>query len=321
MAEKKSSHFSSQSGEWLSRITPTEKEILTLLSNEYLTIKQIALRRKTSVRAVQKIVKKLRKKGVINSANKAVRNFQSTRFAIRLHAQEFHINIIFKDERYKELQKKSNYIYIDGNTIRLSKDSIEIYSAQEFFGDNTIKAFSRSIEYWNRLFVKLENQFKIIILKHRVDNIKLVNEHYAEVNNELAKECEIKGERIKIHTDEDGKMWFTIDKSFNVNEAETLHPETAKRDMQEVIQPFFNDLRKGNFYTPSEMKEILNQLIYNQAQQATNIGKSIELENKLAINIKEHLKLVRRLNKAVDWVTEEKKYVQRTREQKTLKDF
>jgi DNA-binding CsgD family transcriptional regulator len=321
VVEKKSSHFSSQSGDWLSRLTPTEKEIISLLSNEFLTVKQIAVRRKTSVRAVQKIVKQLRKKGVINSANKTVRNFQSTKFVIRLHGQEFKIDIIFKDERYKELKEKSNYIYVDGNTIRLSKDSIEVYSAREFFGDNTIKAFSRSIEYWNRFFIKLENQLKIIILKSRVENIKIVNEHYAEVNNELAQECEVRGERIKLYTDEDGKLWFTIDNSFNLHEAETLHPETAKRDMAEVIQPFFNDLRKGNFYTPSEMKEILNQLIYNQAQQATNIGKSIELENKLAINIKEHLKLVKKLNRAVDWVTEEKKYVQRMKEQKTLKDF
>lgn len=46
-------------------ITQTEKEILHYLCYEFLTIKQISIRRKTSVRAVYKIIDKLKKKGII----------------------------------------------------------------------------------------------------------------------------------------------------------------------------------------------------------------------------------------------------------------
>ena len=42
----------------------------------------------------------------------------------------------------------------------------------------------------------------------RKQNIRMVNSHYAEINNELSKECEKKGYKIRIHGTDDGKLWF-----------------------------------------------------------------------------------------------------------------
>jgi len=162
---------------------------------------------------------------------------------IRLHGQEFNIKIIYKDDKYKYLLDRINTTKIDDNTIRLYKNSIEVYSGKSFYADNAQKATADSIDYWNRFFARLENEFKVILIKPRAQNIKLVKNHYAEINNELAIECEKKGDKINIYAREDGKLWFSIDNSFNLKEAETQHSSTAKADMEEVVQPFFNDLR------------------------------------------------------------------------------
>lgn len=243
------------------KLTKAERDVLHFLTDEFLTIKQIAIRRRTSIQAVYKIASSLKKKGLINKGLKKVENFQPTfqpfQPKIRLHGQEFNVKLLYKDYKYREILKKSNTIITDGNTIRLYKNSIEVYSGQSFFADTTQKATVRSFKYWNRFFSRLEHDLKVILVKPRSQNIKLVNQHYAETNNEFAEECEKKADKIRVYTNEDGKLWFTIDNSFNLHEAETLHPQTAKHDMSDAIRPFFNDLRDNKPPTLSDIMKIM----------------------------------------------------------------
>lgn len=273
----------------LPTLTKTEKVILYLISEEFLTTKQIAIRRKCSTSIIHRHERNLRKKGVLNRANQAVHKSQSTyepsaesdprqphaeggavhEKQKRLHGQEFNAGILYKDERYKK--KIGQVMIIDGNTVRCYRDSIEVYSGQSFFADDVQKATAKSMEYWARFLVRLENDLKIILVKPRAQNIKLVNQHYAEVGNELAIECEMKGDKVRIYANDDGKLWFTIDNSFNLREAETLHPQTAKEDMQDVIVPFFNDLRDKKPPMLSEMMDALDKTVRIHQETASGL--------------------------------------------------
>ena len=268
-----------KSGHRLPELTPIEKEVLNMVAIEYLTAKQVSIRRQCSTQMVYKIVRSLRKKGALTSTNKMVANFLSTmqpKNQIRLHGQEFNIKIIYKDHRYKDKIKKSNQIHIDGNTIRLYKNSLEVYGGQSFFGDDVQKATAKSIQYWDKLFTRLENDLKILIVKNRAQNIKVVNQHYAEINNGLATDCEMKGDKIKIYTTEEGKLWFLIDNSFNLHEAETVHPETSKQDMQDSIRPFFNDLRDNKPPTMSELMCAIKQVIDINKETAAGLNAVVQ---------------------------------------------
>lgn len=234
-------------------LTNAEKEVLLLLTEDFLTPQKIAIRRKCTRQAVFKILKTLKNKGAYDLGLRMVDKSLSTcqpcqptfrmENKIRLHGQEFNIKILFKDGRYiNALEKGANVLYTDGNTTRLFKDSIEIYSGQNFYAEDVQKATVKSFEYWNRFIARLEHDLKVILLKPRSQNIRLVNQHYAEINNELAKECEKKADKIRIFTNDDGKLWFLIDNSFNLHEAETVHPKTAQQDMT-AVKAFFNDVR------------------------------------------------------------------------------
>lgn len=243
-------------------LTPIEAEVLYLLTKEFLTVKQIAIRRQKSTQSIYNIRQNLRKKGVIDSLNKEVAKtrgtlqpFATSGHKIRLHGQEFNIKILYKDRRYKEHLAKHNTLYIDGNTIRLYRDSIEVYGTHSFYAETAQKATARSMVYWRRFFTRLEHDLKVILVKNRYNNIKLVNHHYSEIDNELARECNIKADKIRVYTTEDSKLWFMIDNSFNLDEAETLHPETAKQDMQDIVSQFFNTLR-DNPQAPSMIQLI-----------------------------------------------------------------
>lgn len=270
-------------GQGVPKLTKAEAEVLHLLADEFLTVRQASIRRKCSPQNIYEILTKLKKKGMINRCFKQLEKNQPTLQAnsnqIRLHGQEFNINIIYKDQRYKQGLEKCNTINIDGNTIRLYRNSIEVYSGKSFYADDTQKATIKSFEYWNRLFVRLEHDLKIILIKPRSQNIRLVNQHYAETNNELSEECEKKAEKIRIYANDDGKLWFTIDNSFNLHEAETQHPVTAKQDMGNVVKPLFNDLRDKKHYLPSEIRTTVNatlKLVHEVAAAQLNQTKIME---------------------------------------------
>lgn len=263
--------------------TKNEKEILYLLTTEYLTPKKISIRRQTSVQAVYKIIKKLKQKGLINKTYERVEKNRPTKQPlglkmIRLHGQEFNIQILWKDKkRYDGLRVKGNLLSIDNNTVRLYNNSIEIYSGQNFYADDVQKATARSLVYWNRFITRLEDTLNVILIKPRKHNIRLINSHYAETGNELSGSCRESGDKIRVYTTEDSKLWFVIDNSFNLEEAETLHPETSKHDMQDVVKPFFNDLRDHNPPKLSEIMVMIKEVISINKETASGLNSVVEM--------------------------------------------
>lgn len=302
---KKGSLFTqkgSQKGSFSRKVKPkiskVEKEILMLISDGYLTPKRIAVRRQTSVRAVQKIIKKLKEKGFINLAQKKVRfsrptlsNFDRKHY-IRLHGQEYRIKILWKGNKYTRLLKKGNQIQIDENKIRLFDKSIIIHIAHSFYAATAYKATAKSIQYLDTLLARLEHQLGVILTKDKYHNIKLVAHHYSEIKNELAKKCNVDKEKIKIYAKEDGKVWFEIDNSLNLHEAETKHPKTAEQDMQEAVQPFFNGLRENPGYTPGFVLESLGK-----TDEA--MDKIIKIQGIFDKNMMSHIAAVKELGSGV----------------------
>ena len=260
----------------VSKITKAEKEVLHLLTKEFLTVKQIAIRRKTSDKAVYKIISKIKKKGILTGLNKRGDTIQPKPQECRLHGQQFHINILYKDHRYKSHIKKTNMIELDGNTIMMYPNSVEIYSNTSFYADDEHKATFKSLLYWNRIFRKLENQLSIILIKSRKQNIKLVQQHYAETNNEIAKDCNNQADKIRIYAQEDGKLCFMIDNSFNLNEAETTHPTTAKRDYTQFKKQI-NDWRINNPPTLSEIMHLVNEMAETNKETAAGLNTVVNL--------------------------------------------
>ena len=271
------------------KLSPVETEILHLLTVEFLTPKQVSNRRGTTSEATYKIIRKLKEKGLINRYFQKVDFFQcptqpkSTFEGLRVHGLEFNIKLIYKSEKYRCSLLKGNIFVLDGNTIRLYSDSLEVYGNKSFYGEDENKAMRQVFNYFNRFFIKLESHLKIVIVKPRSQNISIVKCEFAEVNNELARDCGDKSEKIKVFTRGDGKLWFLIDNSFNLHEIETVHRDTAKRDMQ-AVRKQFNDMRDNNPPTLSEVLELIYLVTEQNKETAAGLTSVVELmkpKNKL----------------------------------------
>ncbi|NIQ17177.1 MAG: hypothetical protein GTO02_23190, partial [Candidatus Dadabacteria bacterium] len=244
--------------------------------------RKIAIMRNTSVRAVYKIIKRLKEKGVFSNETKRVHRVHNLGPTCepyklknkgpywRIHGQEWHIRVLYDSEFYKSVVHSSPSIQINGHRILVYKNVIKIYGKMDFIGDKLEVALRRSVEYWDRFFTRLENHFKVVLVKPRAHNIRQVNCHIAEVNNGIAKEARIKKEKIKFYCREDGKLWFQCDHSFKLDEAEFLHPKTNYPDASS-FEKYFNDLRVNGPMLISEIQKFM-QL---QIKQSTKHGQQI----------------------------------------------
>lgn len=304
MAEKKKKMVYSNGllSPHISKLTKTEKEILYSITEEFLSLKQIQQRRKCSKQAIYKHIRSLKNKGAFGLGNNGLLfrgTCQPNPNDVRLHGQEFNIKVLWQDQFYQKKLIKSNILFINGHTIKLYRNAIEIYSGEgiSFYGKDEQEADRKSIIYWKRFFGILEHELKVIILKNRVRNIKEVNHHYARGNSEICeKNLEEERGKIRIYAEEDGKLAFITDESFGGKEDETLHPITGKRD-RGAIDKQINDWRINDPPTNSELATISKETQDNLnvlMEMNRDLPKNIQL---LAQQIESHLALIKEYRK------------------------
>lgn len=186
------------------------------------------------------------------------KNLKNFRHYVRLHGLEFRIRILMGSHFYDQQIKKDNLIpLLDGHKVRLHKESIRIWAIdKDFSAEDEIRASALAMQYYHRLFMRLEHELKVELLKPRKHNIKVVNHHYSEVDNELSKEYHKKNLKLNVYCEDSGRLWFKIDNSFQLHEAETVHPDTAEEDMSKV-KHHFNDIRSKPHYDLSEISQFM----------------------------------------------------------------
>ncbi len=219
--------------------------------------------------------------------------------------------------------QRSDTLFIDSNTVRLYKNSIEIYSGQSFFGKTTEEVEKRSLEYWQRFFARLEHDLKIVIIKHRAKNIKIVNQHWERGDSELSENAYENKNRVWVYAEEDGKLCFITDDSFGFREDETVHPKSAKKD-RKAVDKQVNDWRLNNPPTQSELAKNINQITQTVQQQSEMVSGLPETLNKLEEQIKAHLKLIQEYRQEnIKWRKNMKKKVEKelNTKQKKLNDW
>lgn len=256
-------------------MTKRQQIVLRMLKEDFLIQAEIARRLKISRPAVCKIIKRLRNKGLLdnysNPTKKGVLPSDPLKAyqQIRLHNQRLSIRILINSKFYMRLLKQNNTLNMDNNTIKLYRKCLVIYSNNSFFGKDAEEADAKSLKYWFKIIHRLQNQFKITLLKDRYTNIKVTNSHYANIENDLAIQANKRKQYIRIKAD-DNKTWLLTDNSFNLNELETVHPETAYHDMQQTILPFMKTLHKNPKVLDhlqlhaTQMTQIVDQLTINQ---------------------------------------------------------
>lgn len=254
----------------------TQEEELIALLKDHLTLKEIASRRKISVRAIQKQIKKLKDKGILMGSSLRGFVFRSTTTPspktnlIRLHGQEFNLTLKFKGSDYQP----NKILTFENCTIRTFNNSVEVYSLKSFYGKSGYETKKYSIDYFNSYFLRLADYLNVYF-----KSVREVNAHYSEVENELAQDYNKKGAKLYLKGS-DHKTWLKVDFSLKENELELVHPQRSLEDTDKVIKPFFDSLRDKPF-TAYDFRDL-----YNLTEA------SIKNQERYMVNIENHLKAI-----------------------------
>lgn len=292
-------------------LSQDQKEVLDMIINDNEIPRRIALRRKTSKEAVNKIIRKLKAKGFLKGRfdggvvkgdplprwGGCQRDTQTTltsygKHVIRLHGQEFNAKILFRSAIYDRTRAATPKLQIQGCTVRLFPRSLEIYcdKSRSFLGASAMEALRSSQPYWDRVFRDIEAHLGILLIKPGHAPTQ-VNAHFAELQNELADQAIKEDKIINLPDPKDSKTWLLVDYSKREPELETIHPKSALMDMQEVVQPFFDDLR--SYYARTGERLILSDFLKGMDSLAAN-------QAVFDANMKSHIGAVQALGKAVN---------------------
>jgi|26BtaG_2_1085354.scaffolds.fasta_scaffold01215_13 hypothetical protein len=146
------------------------------------------------------------------------------------------------------INKTTPSITIKKHKIWLAKDSIIIYSpkTKSYFSDSAKSSKNLAIFKFLDIVRSIESRFNISLKINKNYQFSVCRQHYSLIKNELAKLYNHPRRKLEIFY-QDGRLWFLIDNSFNLEEAETVDPIKADKDMDKAIKPFFNSLREAPF--------------------------------------------------------------------------
>lgn len=298
-------------------LSKSQIEILKGLSN-FLTINQIAKYRNTSRTSVYKGLKILLRKGFISKLGKAsfsitdkgkegLHSITEFKGKIRLHNFSIKAKVLESPTNWNIKRNEIVFLKCFNKQVSLGKNNdyeisnifnIKIKSTPKSiifympttYGNTIEEALEQSMDLFFKNISKVENLFKIRLIKDNKISIEIISQHYARLNDSLAKIYQKENDKLFI-TGDDGKVWLIADLSFNVNELEAIHTINAQDDLNSV-SGFLNDLRK-NPTTFSEQKEInnqfqniLSQVIEVQHLESRNIIKHQKVLDEMLITLK-----------------------------------
>lgn len=266
-------------------LTKTEKLFLEKVSLGITTPKKLMLSTKLKKTRVYKVLADLKRKGYLKNT---MENTDPTipykkGNYVRLHGVHFNIKILYQDERYSKIRNNNNRIikWVGGHKLVLYKNNIDLYGKCSFEASFVEKAFFDSLAYWDKLIARLESEYKVILTKPRSQNIKVCMIHYADVNNNIAKECVLQGgDGLHLYGREDGKLWCLVDCSMGRFELEFVHPETAKEDFEKVVGRHINDWRYNEPPTNTEIMAILRDIVAANKETANGLSAVVQLLSK-----------------------------------------
>ena len=181
-------------------------------------------------------------------------------------------------------------IFYKGRKVWLTNRSVILYEKSSYLAETATDAKSHAIYNFISLIKSLERLLHADFTERagRQYSFKVSRQHYALIKNALAKQYDAEGKKLNIYSDKG--LWFVIDNSFNLHEAETVHQETADTDNLK-IQNFFNSLKEQPL-TTGFILDVMHGIQQNQLVFAQNMGSHIKVIKDLGNGVNELASLI-----------------------------
>jgi hypothetical protein len=183
--------------------------------------------------------------------------------------------------------------------------SITIYfpSWKRYFVDEARFGYNFAVSDLNVLLNKLEQVFNVSFLIDDKYIFKCSGQHHGLIHNSLAKMYNRDKTKLNVY-DKNGEFWLLIDNSnpegFGLNEVETISKVNAVKDMDDVVSPFFNQLRETELM-PRDILRMFKELIDDRKYYAENMRSHVQAIQDLSKGVNELREQIR-INKRNNFI-------------------
>lgn len=200
---------------------------------------------------------------------------------------ENRIEILKKlDFPYKLIGSNRNIprILVKGRKVWLGNKYLIIYEPSSFIAETSTLSKEHAVESLLDILDYLERKFKISFKIKGNYNFKVRRNHYSLMKNLIARQFNKEGKKIMIS--HEGELWFIIDNSYNLEEAETVHVRTAEKDNL-GFQQYMNSHKRTEFQvTPDFILKSLGEMIKVQDMHSQNIVKHQKVLDEMLVTLK-----------------------------------
>jgi hypothetical protein len=258
----------------------------------------------------------------ILSSDRVERSKHFSPDSIRGHAFMFRLQINSKTRNWYQKEKfliknKIAYkpYYVGGHKrgqqiifkdwkVQLTNSSIIFQTKKSFLSDTTKDSKSYAVYEFLSRVKALENILHANLSISGTYRFKVCRQHYSLIKNALAKQYNSEGKKLKVYT-ENG-LWFIIDNSYNLNEAEGVHSKTADSDVRKV-QEWFNGLKKYEGFTPEFLMKGFSGIISNQLIFDSNMKSHIDAVQKLGKGVANFNEQIKNFNVIIEKALKKRK--------------
>jgi hypothetical protein len=188
--------------------------------------------------------------------------------------------------------KRGQQIKFKDKVVQLTDGSIIIQVAESYVSETAKEAKSSAVYDFLSVVKSLEGYLGAAFTVKGNYQFKVSRQHYALIKNALAKQYDQEGKKLEVYNT--NGLWFIIDNSFNLHEAETVHPVTADGDNKKV-QDFFNGVKQYEGFTPQFVINSIGQNAANLENYAVHLKSHVESVQKLGVAVEELTKVVKEL--------------------------
>ncbi len=170
---------------------------------------------------------------------------------------------------------KTPRILVKDRKIWLGSNYLIIFEPKSFLAHTATEAKNYAVLGLKQLLEDIEARLKVSFKIRGNYQFKVRRNHYALIKNLIAKQFNKEGKPMNIFYE--GDLWFIIDNSYNLEEAETVHIDTAIPD-NKGFQGYMNSHKRTDFkVTPDFILKTLNQVTQNQMMMDKNVVKHFEV--------------------------------------------
>lgn len=201
-----------------------------------------------------------------------------------------------KNIKYKPLNNLGGgqKLIIEGRKVHLKNNSILLYERSSYLTELAGESKTKAIYEFKKVIQKLERLLDVNLQIKKKYVFRVCREHYGIIKNIIAKQFDKEGKKLQCYS-ADG-LWFLIDNSFNLHEAEIIkdrHKDENKAvERAEGFQTWMKSQKDTNFkVTPELILDFFNK--NNQLVEHVTQNQQV-----FDANMKSHIKVIQEMAKS-----------------------